>query len=228
VSGRPLSLPRLLETLDADAMREVLRSICERHPDVAAEVSSTAPRPTVLSAISVLNNYESALRAAFPFGGERSDYAYNRVRQALNELLESLNDFTPHFLPPNESQTTISLEFLDGATNIIHRLPNWDNPLHNHHKHSAYEEISKAWALAIREAAKKGAGIQLQYSGWDQKLAKHNEQAANRMQGAVDALRSSLGWMGATGTTQAAAPADPAGRINQLLSGTYPVRVGPW
>ncbi|KAI9797775.1 MAG: Tethering factor for nuclear proteasome sts1 [Piccolia ochrophora] len=219
VTGRPLSLPRLLETLDAPAMRTVLRSICERHPDVGSEVVHTAPRPTVPSALDVLNNYESTLRASFPFGGNNgSDYSYNRVRQPLLHLLDALGDFTPHFLPPNESQTSTSLSFLDGATDIIHRLPRWENREHNHHKDLAYEEMSKAWSLVIKEAAKRGGGIQLQYGGWDQRLAKHNEQAGGKMQSAVNELSMHLGWIGGT---QASPGGDTASIRQQLFSGTY-------
>ena len=229
ISGRPLALPRLLETLDVQALRSVLQSICERHPDIGSEVVSTAPRPNVTSALRVLTDYETSFQASFPVGGTTSDYAYNRVHQTLMELLNALSEFTPHFLPPNESQTSTSLMFLDGATEFIHRLPTWNNPANNHHKHLAYEEISKAWALVIKEASKKGGGIQLHNGGWDQKLAKHNQQAEGRMQGAVDELRSHLEWMGASNDTN---PGDLRSIRDELLSGTYgtgsSVSVGLW
>ncbi|KAF2117496.1 tethering factor for nuclear proteasome sts1 [Lophiotrema nucula] len=236
VSGRPLPLPRLLETLNADEMRNMLQSICERHPDISTEIVSTAPRPSVQSTLEVLGKYESAFQSAFPFGGRSaSDYAYNRVRQQLVELLESLKDFTPHFLPPNEAQPATSLAYLDGATDIIHRLPDWDTYQHNRHKQEAYEEMAKAWASVIREAAKKAGGIQLQYGGWDQKIAKHNEVSGGRMLEAVNELRGGLGWMGGDGSAPSPAAGGPADTISirqQLLSGTYgmgaPVRVGPW
>ena len=205
VSGRPLQLPRLLETLSADEMRNLLRSICNRHPEIGNEVASTAPRPSVQSTLEVLGRYEAAFQQAFPLGRASSDYSYNRVRQHLLELLEALKDFTPHFLPPHESQPATSLAFLDGATDVIHRLPDWDTYQHNRHKHDAYEEMAKAWAAVIREAAKKAGGIQLQYGDWDQKIAKHNEISGGRMQEAVNELRGSLGWIG--GNVQSA----PAG-----------------
>ncbi|KAF2461621.1 nuclear envelope protein Cut8 [Lineolata rhizophorae] len=225
ISGHPLSLPRLLETLSADDMRTVLRSICERHADVGAEVVTTAPRPSVASALEVLGKYEAAFRQAFPFGCRNSsDYTYNRVRQPLLDLLEALKDFTPHFLPPNESQTATSFNYLDGATELIHRLPDWESYLHNRHKQDAYEEIGKAWALVIKEAAKRGGGIQLQYGGWDQKLAKHNEVSGGRMQDAVNELRSSIGWMGGEGASAShgmSAGGDISSIRQQLLNGTY-------
>ncbi|KAH9876223.1 Tethering factor for nuclear proteasome sts1 [Plenodomus biglobosus] len=222
LSGRPLSLPRLLETLSADEMRSLLQSICQRHPDIGNEVVTTAPRPSIQSTLEVLGKYESSFQAAFPFGGKpSSDYAYNRVRQQLVELLDSLKDFTPHFLPPNEQQPATSLEFLHGATQFIHRLPNWDTYQHNRHKEEAYEEMAKAWASVIREAAKKAGGIQLQYGGWDQKIAKHNELSSGKMQEAVRELRGGLGWMGTETTNTAPAPADAMSIRQQLLSGNY-------
>lgn len=235
VSGRPLSLPRLLETLDTEALRSVLQSLCQNHPELNDEVVHTAPRPSVAATLQVLHNYQSALQSAFPLGGNpSSDYAYNRVRQHLSNLLDALSDFTPHFLPPNESQVSTSLSYLDGATDIIHSLPRWDTPQHNIDRNSAYDEIGKAWVLVIREAAKRGGGIQLQYGGWDQKLAKHNQNSGGKLQDAVNELSSSLGWMGGSSLHGAGGPSagDPGSIREQLLSGSYglgmPLKVGPW
>jgi protein Cut8 len=231
VTGRPLSLPRLLETLDAQSLRSVLQTICERHPDIGSEVVTSAPRPSVSAALEVLAQYQDKLREAFPFGGNAgSDYAYNRVKHALTDLIDALTDFTPHYLPPNENQTTTSLNFLDSATKVVHELPEWDSQSHRHHKDNAYDEISRAWALVVSEASKRGGGFQLHSGGWDQRLAKHNEQSGGRMQVAVNALGSNLGWMG--GNTSMGSGSDPGSIRNQLLSGTYgtnlPVPVGRW
>lgn len=230
MSGRPLSLPRLLETLDTDALRTVLRSMCERHPGLVDEVVHTSPRPSVTSALEVLRNYQSALQSSFPLGGNpESDYAYNRVRQSLVNLLDAMSDFTPHFLPPHETQASTSLSYLDGATEIIYELPRWSSPQNNVERDSAYDEICKAWSLVIREAAKRGGGIQLQYGGWDEKLAKHNQSSGGKLQAAVNELGSILGWMHGPGDQTG----NDLGSIReQLFSGTYglgtPVKVGPW
>ncbi|KAH6674615.1 tethering factor for nuclear proteasome sts1 [Halenospora varia] len=232
VTGRPLALPRLLETLDAQSLRQVLQTICERHPQIGSEVVSSAPRPSVAATLDVLSQYQEKLREAFPFGGNSgSDYAYNRVKQPLIDLIDALTDFTPHYLPPNESQTTVSLGFLDSATKVVHDLPEWDSHSHKHHKDDAYDEISRAWALVVSEASKKGGGFQLHSGGWDQRLAKHNEQSGGRMQVAVNALGSNLGWMGGnSGSSSSMGGNDRESIRNQLLSGSYgtnlPVRVG--
>lgn len=231
VTGRPLALPRLLETLDAHSLRQVLQTICERHPAIGSEVVTSAPKPSVASAIEVLSEYQDRLRKAFPFGGSPgSDYAYNRVKQDLTKLIDALTDFTPHYLPPNENQTTVSLNFLDSATKVIHDLPEWDSQSNRHHKDNAYDEISRAWALVVSEASKRGGGFQLHSGGWDHRLAKHNEQSRGRMQVAVNALGSNLGWMG--GNSSVGSGSDPnSNRFDQLLGtpGTnLPVPVGRW
>lgn len=230
ITGRPLALPRLLETLDAQSLRSVLQQICERHPDIGSEVVTSAPRPSVTAALDVLGRYQEKVRDAFPFGGNAgSDYAYNRVKQALTELIDALAEYTPHYLPPNETQTATSLSFLDSATKVVRDLPEWDNQSHKHHKDNAYDEISRAWALVIGEASKRGGGFHLHSGGWDERLAKHNQESGGRMQAAVNALGSNLGWMGSNNSMGSG---DPGSIRNQLLSGSYgtnqPVRVGLW
>lgn len=232
--GRPLPLPRLLETLDTAQLRTVLQTICERHPDIGHEVATGAPRPSVGSALEVLGEYQEKLQAAVPFGHSSSDYTYFRVKQPLAALVDVISDFTPQYLPPIEHQANVSLQYLDGATKIIHALPDWESLQYRHHKNNAYDEISRAWALVIIEASKRGGGFVLHTGGWDQTLAKHNQQSGNRLEQAMHAMASEVGWIG---TNQNGAPSasasgsgDPNSILNQLINGTYgaPVRVGPW
>ncbi|KAF5016483.1 hypothetical protein F66182_11823, partial [Fusarium sp. NRRL 66182] len=61
VIGRPLALPRLLETLDTSQLRTVLERICESHPVIGHEVVTQAPRPSVSSALQVLQGYMDKL-----------------------------------------------------------------------------------------------------------------------------------------------------------------------
>ncbi|KAH6609584.1 hypothetical protein Trco_002930 [Trichoderma cornu-damae] len=225
--GRPLSLPRLLETLDKNQLRMVLERICERHSDIGQEVISGAPRPTVASAMGVLQGYQDKLNAAAPYGESSAEYTYDRVKGPLVALIDALSDFTPQFLPPIETQPTKSLEFLDGATRFIHHLPNWQPQAYRHHKENAYEDVSKAWALVINEAAKRGGGFNLHSDGWDQKLARHNEQSDGRLGTAIHAMSNSVGWMA---SNENGGSSEQNSILSQLVSGTYgsPVRVGPW
>lgn len=223
--GRSLRLPRLLETLDADQLRTVLQHICEQHREIGQEVESQAPRPSVECAINVLQGYQDRLKAAAPYGDTSPEYTYHRVRENLLALLDALSDFTPQFLPPIEMQASLSLQFLDAATNFIHELPDLELQTYRHHKENAYDEISKAWALVINEASKKAGGFNLHSSGWDATLNRHNSRSNGRLATAVAAMGQNVGWI-----KQNAQAADQNSILNQLMSGSYgsPVRVGPW
>lgn len=229
-NGRPLALPRLLETLSADQMRQLLQNVCEQHPDLQHEIVTRAPRPSIESTLSVLARYESNFRESFPLGNRTtSDYAYNRVRQHLLQLIEAVREYTPHFLPPHETQDASSLAYLDSVTNMIHRLPDWDTYLHQRHKDEAYDEIAKAWALVIREAAKRAGGFHLQFGGWDHKLVEHNQKSGGRMEEAMNELKAATGFFGqntnAPPTTQGVSD-ERASIRQQLFSGTYGQQLG--
>ncbi|KAI1133331.1 hypothetical protein F5Y10DRAFT_274242 [Nemania abortiva] len=230
-TGRPLSLSRLLETLDVTQLRTVLQTICERQPEIGEEVVKGAPRPSVECALQVLSDYQARLQAAFPYGGSSSDYTYFRVKQPLIAVIDALADFTPQYLPPNEPQAAVSLQFLDGATKLIHNLPEWESQGHRHHKENAYDEISKAWALVISEASKKGAGFVLHSDGWDQTLAKHNQQAGGRLHTAMSAMATNVGWVDGNSSGGPSIPSsNAASLVDQLMAGNYvssSVRVGP-
>lgn len=214
---RPITIHRLLETLDAASLRSVLQTICERHPQIGTEVVTSAPKPSVQAVTQVLAQYQEKLQHSFPYGGNSgSDYAFHRVKHHLTDLIDALTDYTPQYLPPNENQATVSLSYLDVATKVIHGLPEWDSPSNRQYKDNAYDVISRAWVLVISEASKRGGGFQLHTGGWDQILFKHNEQSRGRMHSATSVLGSNLDWMGVSGTSNG------LGSIrDQLFNGTY-------
>lgn len=221
LTGRPLTVGRLLETLDQDSLRSILRTLSNRNPHLRDEILHIAPRPSVNSTLDVLRQYLDRLRASFPLDpNPRSDYSYDRVRPQWSDLLDALTDFTPHFLPPNESQSSTSLAYLDGVTQIITELPEWDAAQHNLAKQNAYAEISNAWSTVIKEASKRGGGIQLQYGGWEEKLRLHNQKSGGQMQDAYDDLASALGWLRPSGSIGQNFSTRQDVR-NQLFSGTY-------
>ncbi|TKX18558.1 tethering factor for nuclear proteasome sts1 [Elsinoe australis] len=231
-TGRPLDLPRLLETLSPADLRSVITNLCSSHPSLIPAVTSLAPRPTLESTLTVLHKYEEAFKSSFPFGNRpTSDYTYNRVKQSLSQLLDALKDFTPSFLPPQESQTNISLSYLDSVTEIVHGLPNWDTPSHNRAKEEAYEELAAAWGSVIKEAMKKSGGIQLGFVGWEERIRRHDELSGGRLQGAIDELRRGLGVWGAgssqmqgmgMGTGMGNAGMEERERVRrELLNGNY-------
>ncbi|KAK0934524.1 Tethering factor for nuclear proteasome sts1 [Friedmanniomyces endolithicus] len=226
--GRPLALPRLLETLSAEEMRQLLQNVADQHPELQQEIVAKAPRPSIESTLSVLSKYQNDFREAFPLGNRpTSDYSYNRVRQHLLQLMDALRDYTPHFLPPQESQAIVSLNYLDAVTNTLHRLPSWDSYQHQRHRNEAYDEIAKAWALVISEASKRAGGFHLQFGGWDQKLVEHNQKSGGRLEEAVHELRSALGFLQAGPGSASPGVSDERASIRQqLFSGSYGQQLG--
>lgn len=115
---------------------------------------------------------------------------------------------------------------------MIHRLPDWQSFQNNLHKQGAYEEMSKAWMLAIKEASKRAGGMQLKYEGWQLKLQKHNALSEGRLAGAVDEIAKAVGWMEGGHFANTGRSDDLNSVRHELLSGTYgsglPVKVGPW
>nr|POE85484.1 tethering factor for nuclear proteasome sts1 [Quercus suber] len=222
-AGRPLPLSRLLQTLSADELRQALQSICVERPEIQQAIVTRAPRPSIESTLDVLDRYETSFRQAFPLGNNlTSDYAYNRVQQTLVELLEALRDFTPYYLPPQETQAMTSLSYLDTVTNMLHRIPNWETYQYQRHKNESYEDIAKAWALVIKETSKRAGGFQLQFGGWDTKLVEHNEKSGGRLEEAVNELKSALGFMNhGTPSTVPGVSEERASIRQQLFAGTY-------
>lgn len=193
----PLPLTRLLECLDSSTLTSIITNLVQRHPELEQEVSYLVPKPSLSATLATLDNLSKRMLSAFPYGGEpRGEYAYNRVGPHVEAFLSALSDYTPQFLPPIEQQPITSLNYLDSVTSMLHKLPDWTNPLHNYHKQTAYEEISKAWVLTIRESAKRGGGIGVIATGWVDKIQKHEAMSSGRLEGVLQAARQELGWLG--------------------------------
>jgi protein Cut8 len=78
------------------------------------------------------------------------------------QLIETLRDYTPYYLPPQATQTSPSLIHLDLVTNMAHGFSDWDTYQHQRYNNEACDEIVRAQALVFREAAKTAGGSRLQ------------------------------------------------------------------
>lgn len=192
-----LPTKRVIESLSRKGMEELIIKLCEKHgPEMANEVSMLAPKVTVAVALENLKSYYETVCSAFPYRvNQQSDYAFYRVKPHLDDFYAALVDYTVYFLPPQESQSSNSLAYLDGATRLLTELPEWDNPVHNHSKHSMLDEFSSAWVVALKEASKSSNGLGLMFQhGWERKLEAYNDVAHNRLAGALAYLRQELEW----------------------------------
>ena len=85
----------------------------------------------------------------------------------------------------------------------------------------------------MKEASKRGGGIQLQYGGWQDKLRRHNEISGGKMQEAFEELMTALGWLRPEQPNVGHQQAQQQSIRQQLFSGTYgqeqpAIRAGRW
>ncbi len=190
IQGRPLPMSRLLNSLDKQTLASLLENICSTHPDISKQISALVPTPSVSSSLFILKQYVETIYANFPFKvDQHSDYAYIKVKPYLDDFYQALSDFTLNFLPPNESNPNITLAFLDGAVDALHKLPNWDEPALNCHKSLAYEELSNTMCLIIPDLVIKSGPMILITGDWENKLQRHDELSGNKFENVLQLIK---------------------------------------
>ncbi|KAF9429532.1 Tethering factor for nuclear proteasome sts1 [Podila epigama] len=195
------SVNKLIATLNVSQLVNLISTMVESHPSLAEEIAELVPRPTVSSVETLLSSLETKLQDAFPYtkwGPGRDDYSFNRVRPALEEFVETLIDYTSHFTSPPEFPTT-SFAFLHIATEFAHRLPVWDNAIHNEHKTELMKTLSEYWIKAIQDASSKLEDGKMYgqktVREWAEHLQQHNIKSQGQFAGAIEEFKSKLGWI---------------------------------
>ncbi|KAJ3216089.1 Tethering factor for nuclear proteasome sts1, partial [Dinochytrium kinnereticum] len=161
-SPHKLPVARLLETLGKEELLSMLATLMNQHPALEGSVAALLPRPTLSSATTHLQQLMKNLEGAFPYnrwGPDRSDYAFNRVRNQLSDLLETLQHYLTHFTEPSMYPDSLSHDypsnaftFLRYSAQIASSLPVWSSDHHNSVcRDMAFARISKAWILATGE-----------------------------------------------------------------------------
>ncbi|KAF9290673.1 Tethering factor for nuclear proteasome sts1 [Mortierella alpina] len=179
----------------------LINTLVEGHPQLLEEITHLVPRPTVAAVQPMLASLEAKLQEAFPYtkwGPGRDDYSFNRVKPALEELVETLVDYTSHFTSPSEFPTT-SFSFLHIATEFCHRLPNWDTAANNEHKSNLYKTLAEYWIKAIQDASSKLEEGKmyghLTVQEWAKNLEQHNIASQGMFSSAIEEFKVKLGWI---------------------------------
>ncbi|EMR09570.1 hypothetical protein PNEG_02156 [Pneumocystis murina B123] len=190
--GRSFPITRLLEHLDCCTLRSIIETLVDRHPTLFSEVVGLSSLPDLFSVISLLNGMEEQVRCSFPYGGDiRGEYAYNRIRPVLQKFMDALVEYMIIFSPPYQKSRNLTLTFLDHISSMLHRLPEWNNPVHNYYKEELYDSVSNAWISVISSMSKEGFdGIN--GNEWIAKLIKHNETSGGRFKRVIDTARNEL------------------------------------
>ncbi|CDO58080.1 hypothetical protein DV451_000830 [Geotrichum candidum] len=177
LASKPLPISRIIETMDRISLENLVTTLCQHNPGLSNQISALTPAITVSSALECLRSKLETVFLGLPYkGDQQGDYAYLRVKPAIEDFLAAFADYLEHFLPPNESQLSNSLAFLDSATTLLWRLPVWNNAINNHSKKVMFEQLAQAWIVTFQEvAAASATGLGLGYEMWVQKLRMHHE-----------------------------------------------------
>jgi protein Cut8 len=195
-SKRPLPVTRLLDNLEKPALVTLLSSLMTRHPELAAEVQSLAPKVTPQTALQAIHKLEETFHAAFPYGGDKSgEYAYSRIQTSYNALLQGVADYVTHFLPPSNVNPPELLSFLDSVTEVLHRIPTFHNHIHNLARQSAFADIAAAWQVGIRYFIETNGAFSFSLGGMLGRLEGH-AQKEESLRSVVESAREHVPWQG--------------------------------
>ncbi|KAJ2723524.1 Tethering factor for nuclear proteasome sts1 [Coemansia sp. Benny D115] len=168
-----VSLDKLIEPLEERGLRLLLETLISQNPQLASQVRQLVPKPTISSACSQLVRLERRLQAAFPYnksGPVSDDYAYHRVRPALEELRDTivmyLDHFTHYGLASNRDETGAGkqsnvlahpaewFDLLAQATDVAVRMPKWDKAEYNNIRRDTLRQLADGWTRAIMATAR--------------------------------------------------------------------------
>ena len=171
---RPLPISRILDNLEKPQLISLIANLIQRHPGLLPDVQLFAPKLTPQSALSAIIKLEHTLHNSFPYGGDKSgEYAYSRIHSSYSTLLSAISDYTHHFLPPTTIPPAELLHFLNGITNILHRVPLFTNPIHNIARETALNDIVGTWEIAIRYFLEQQGDFAFTWGGWLDRLQAH-------------------------------------------------------
>lgn len=152
ISGTPLPVSRLIEALDHKSLQNLLDNLIKTDPELAFTIQKLSPKPTLKSSIQLIKEKFENINSHFPYKCDtESDYSYLRIKPHLTEFLNCASDFILNILPPIETNISVSIEFLDIITNLIHDLPNFSNNEFQYTKLMAYEQIANTWLIVLSQ-----------------------------------------------------------------------------
>lgn len=150
IIGQKLPVDRLIEVLDRSSLQGLLQTLVEMHPEVSNTVDKISPKPSLSSCIELIKEKYDSIIKHLPYKCDvESDYSYLRVKPHLSEFFNCLSDIILSYLPPIESNLSVSLRLLDEITGIVGSLPNFTSSEFHYTKQMAYEQIANTWLIVL-------------------------------------------------------------------------------
>ncbi|KAI9295728.1 Cut8-domain-containing protein [Neoconidiobolus thromboides FSU 785] len=196
------TLTYLLDSLSRDDLLEVVEKVTEANPGLRSDFLAAVPRPTIQSVSFAFSNLEKRVHESFPFnrdGQNRDRYSFTRVRPRLIELRESMIQYADHFFTAEKDMPSMIFNFLRLATDLVHRLPNWDHEADNQFKKECYLKLVEYWNLGIEIASTKMKEGKLfgraLVTDWATDLDRHNSISNGEFVATIYLFQNKLGWV---------------------------------
>lgn len=196
------TLTYLLDSLQRDQLLEVIEKVSDENPQLRSRFLEAVPRPTLASVSFAFSNLEKRVHEAFPFyrdGPARDRYSFTRVRPKLLELQESVFQYAEHFISAESEMPSIIFNFLKLASDLGHRLPDWDHGPDNQIKKDYYAKLVQHWNVAIELAATKMETGKLfgraLVTEWATELHRHNQLSNGAFESSIRLFKEKLGWV---------------------------------
>lgn len=180
--GKPsISLRRRLDALDRNQLAMLVEHLVDQQPDVAQTVDDLVPHITVPQALGVLKQYQQDLKSHIPLGDPQGEYAFLRVRPHYTSFFVALADYTVSFLECENNDIGKVLEFLDGATALVHDVPRWNSASNNQLLQRAYQELEQAWLQALEKANGNSPFAFMAGAAWESRFQAHCKKSKGAM-----------------------------------------------
>lgn len=176
-----VGIRRHLEALDKEQLISLVEELVEKQPYLHPIVEQLAPPLSVQQALSTLVAYRHEIFNKIPLGDNSGDYAFLRVRPQWTSFFVALAEYTFAFLQKDPSKLLRTLEFLDGATSLVHEIPLWSTARNNYLLNRAYCELGQAWQETLDQAVDSLPFALMTSSAWESRFHDHCERSRGKM-----------------------------------------------
>lgn len=178
VIGQPLSIDRMIDTLNKQDLSELISKLIDSRPDITADVIRLSPKLSAEDCVRCLREKVDKIVGSLPYKVDPvSEYAFLRVKSLCFDFFQSLSDYILNFLPPVNNDTVDILDFLTKfLLQVLYRLPAFENGEFNHYYRLTIDKINHIYVESLSKfIQEKQANIYILLDGgWSKDIEEIN------------------------------------------------------